>query len=348
MALRMSGSASSAILAKFIQAALVCAVAWARPNASRSDAGIVGLLADDLARVGDGVDHAVLADDVGRGRRGIGKEGELIGGDDLVGGVGLRLCRRQVGVQLRGQRVVELRFDRRASRIEIGVDGRAGADLGRAAGGDRGKPRRVGVGHVGPQARAAREHCGIERAVREVVHGAIGDVVDQIRAEIRIGKRRFARALDQAVAEQQAVLLVAQVRRQLPRAGENLERGLEEVGQRVADDTGQMPEDGRAEGHVADHLHRLRAELVDDAHRHLGHEQDRVDQQHAAQPLPADQALGGERIGDRRGHEPAHHDDRHGPDVRIRRGDRRDGVEDAEKGIVVAVGVDLVHGRRPR
>src|SRR5208282_4425625 len=39
MALRMRGRASSAILAKFIHAALVCAVAWARPKASSSEAG---------------------------------------------------------------------------------------------------------------------------------------------------------------------------------------------------------------------------------------------------------------------------------------------------------------------
>jgi hypothetical protein len=118
------------------------------------------------------------------------------------------------------------------------------------------------------------------------------DEVDQVGAEGRVLENHVASLADQAVAEHQSVLLVAQFDRQGSDARNNLEGRFEQTGQRVADRAGDAAQRGHPEGYVADDLDGGTAGLVHDAHRDLGHDQHREDQHDCAQPLPALQFLG--------------------------------------------------------
>ena len=129
--------------------------------------------------------------------------------------------------------------------------------------------------------------------------------VHEVRAEGGVLEHHVAGLPDQAVPEHQAVLLVGELGRQGPRAGDHLEGGLEQPGERVPDGAGQAAQQRHPEGHVVHDLDRRAAGLVDDAHGDLGHNQDAEDQHHGGEPLPALELFRGKRVGDERGDEAA-------------------------------------------
>src|SRR5207244_3428112 len=115
--------------------------------------------------------------------------------------------------------------------------------------------------------------------------------------------------LDERVAEHDTVTLIGQIRALLRGPWQRLESGFEDFGERVADGAGEIAEKCDAERNIRNDLHRLRAELIDDAYRDLRHKQDEIDEQHARQPLPPDQLVRHEGVGQGRRYETTEGDD---------------------------------------
>ena len=139
--------------------------------------------------------------------------------------------------------------------------------------------------------------------------------------------------------------LIGQIGTLLRGTRQRLESCLEDFGERVADGAGEVPEERHTERNIGDDLHRLGAELIDDAHGDLRDKQARIDGQHARQPLPANEFVRHEGVGNPRRDEAAEGDHRDRLQVRVRTHDRGDRIEDAVKAVVIAVGVYLVHTR---
>src|SRR5207253_8627579 len=81
------------------------------------------------------------------------------------------------------------------------------------------------------------------------------------------------------------------------------------------------------------------------AHRDFRDKQDRIDEQHTRQPLPANELVRHEGVGNPRRYKTAEGDHRDRLQVRVRTHDRGDRIEDAVEAVVIAVSVDLVHTR---
>ena len=171
------------------------------------------------------------------------------------------------------------------------------------------------------------------------------DEIHQVGPEVRIIEDNLPRSLDQRVAEHDAMPLISEVGTLLRGTRQRLESCLEDFGERVADGAGEVPEKRHAERNIGDHLHRLGAELIDDAHGDLRDKQDGIDEQHARQPLPANELVRHEGVGNPRRYEAAEGDHRDRLQVRVRTHDRGDRIEDAVEAVVIAVSVDLVHTR---
>ena len=267
----------------------------------------------------------------------------------MVRNLGDGLREGQVGIQERGQLLDAQVGDGRQASIQVRVHRRAGLNIADPAGGDRGEACGIGRCHQAPQVAGAdrgfAERGRIDRSIRQVEHRAVVDEIHQVGPEVRIVEDDLPRPLDQRVAEHDAVPLIGQIRTLLGGARQRLERRLEDFGERVADGAGEIAEERHAERDIGDHLHRLGAELIDDAHGDLRHKQDGIDEQHARQPLPADQLVRHEGVGNRRRYKTAEGDHRDRLQVRVRTHDRGDRIEDAVKAVVIAVGVDLVHTR---
>jgi hypothetical protein len=314
------------------------------PDGQHHGRRVVHLLTDDVACVVDRIQHGVLADQVGRCRC-RGRDAVLqVGLLDLPGDGGIGGRSRQRRIQLEGELALDAGQLRGKPAVEVRVGVRAGVDGDRAASACQGREAgRVGRCHQRPHVVRTRERARIDRAVDQVVHRAVVDEVDQVRAEVRILERDAACLPDEAVAEHQSVLLVAQFARQGADARNDLEGRLEQARERVPDRTGDAAEKGHAERDVGHHLDGGSAGLVDDAHGHPRHDEDGEHQQHGGQPLPALQLLGREGVGHQRRDEPA---EGHGGDRRhvvARAVDGCRSVEDAEQAVGVLVGVDLPH-----
>ena len=326
-------------------------------DAEQRRRGILGLLAHHQVGFLHRVDHRVLLQDLGRGRGRIGDAGAHVG-------------RRQLGIDGRGGGD---RRHRAAGELQrrIGLDAELGeqpADRGRHAVvdlgvghwtrrgcgdagdrvGDAGEARRIGGRHQRPQVGRGGEGLGRDEPLRDIVEGAVLDEAHHVGAEERIGEADRARALDQMCAEHQAMIAEAQFVLEPGGRGQDLECGLEEIGQGVADRTHDTRLEGEPEGHVVDDRRRRVAGLVHHLDGGLGQEQHQVDQDHAHQPLRSHQPVRRQRRAEEGTEEADHEDqaDRGQEDVAVH--DRCERVEEPHQGVDVAVAEDfVVHGDSP-
>src|SRR5205823_2763116 len=181
------------------------------------------------------------------------------------------------------------------------------------------------------------ERRRIDGSIGQVEHRAVVDEIHQVGPEVRIIEDDLPRPFDQRIAEHDAMPLVSEIGTLLRGTRQRLESWLEDFGKRVADGAGEVPEERYTERNIGDHLHRLGAELIDDAHGDLRDKEDGIDEQHARQPLPANELVRHEGVGNPRCYETAEGDYCYRLQIRVRTHDRGDRIEDAVKAVVIAV-----------